>query len=159
MPCSDRPLMGARYSAVLETQENDALLVRFVDLDDTFTEGATLDEALFNAAEVLSALLGCRLDHDLADSRAVSRRRGHGSRRAGRPDPSGLADPPGARGAVPGRTRPLAANLLAFGATAGESPPLSDPAPTGENGGGPGQGSGTGLGMLPRTLQRRLPCS
>jgi predicted RNase H-like HicB family nuclease len=34
--------------------------VRFVDLDDAFTEGATLDEALFNAAEVLSAMPGCR---------------------------------------------------------------------------------------------------
>ena len=57
--------MNIRYPALLETQENGALLVRFVDLDDTFTEGATLDEALFNAAEVLSAMLGCRLDHNL----------------------------------------------------------------------------------------------
>jgi antitoxin HicB len=57
--------LEARYPAVLETQENGALLVRFVDLEDTFTEGATLDEALFNGAEVLSAMLGCRLDHDL----------------------------------------------------------------------------------------------
>jgi antitoxin HicB len=57
--------MDIRYPAVLETQENGTLLVRFVDLEDTFTEGATLDEALFNGAEVLSAMLGCRLDHDL----------------------------------------------------------------------------------------------
>ena len=57
--------MNIRYPALLETQENGALLVRFVDLDDTFTEGATLDEALFNGAEVLSAMLGCRLDHNL----------------------------------------------------------------------------------------------
>ncbi len=57
--------LEARYPAVLEPQDNGALLVRFVDLDDTFTEGDTLDEALFNAAEVLSAMLGCRLDHDL----------------------------------------------------------------------------------------------
>lgn len=56
--------LEARYPAVLQLQENGALLVRFVDLDNTFTEGDTLDEALFNAAEVLSALLGCRLDHD-----------------------------------------------------------------------------------------------
>lgn len=35
-----------------------------VDLEDTFTEGASLDEALFNGTEVLSAMLGCRLDHD-----------------------------------------------------------------------------------------------
>ncbi len=57
--------MDIRYPATMEPQENGALLVRFVDLDDTFTEGDTLDEALFNAAEVLSAMLGCRLDHDL----------------------------------------------------------------------------------------------
>lgn len=57
--------MDARYPAVLETRENGPPLVRFVDLEDTFTEGATPDEALFNATEVLSALLGCRLDHDL----------------------------------------------------------------------------------------------
>ena len=57
--------LEARYPAVLEPQENGALLVRFVDLDDAFTEGDTLDEALFNAAEVLSAMLGCRLDLDL----------------------------------------------------------------------------------------------
>lgn len=57
--------MDIRYPAVLEAQENGALLVRFVDLEDTFTEGSTLDEALFNGAEVLSAMLGCRLDHDL----------------------------------------------------------------------------------------------
>ncbi len=56
--------LEARYPAVLETQENGALLVRFVDLEDTFTEGASLDEALLNGAEVLSAMLGCRLDHD-----------------------------------------------------------------------------------------------
>jgi len=38
--------LEARYPAVLEPQENGALLVRFVDLDDTFTEGDMLDEAL-----------------------------------------------------------------------------------------------------------------
>jgi len=57
--------LEARYPAVLETQENGALLVRFVDLEDTFTEGETLDEALFNATEVLSTMLGRWLDHDL----------------------------------------------------------------------------------------------
>ena len=39
--------MDIRYPAVLETQENGALLVRFVDLEGTFTEGATPDEALY----------------------------------------------------------------------------------------------------------------
>jgi antitoxin HicB len=37
-------------------------LVQFVDLPDTFTEGQTKEEALFNAAEVLSAMLAWRLD-------------------------------------------------------------------------------------------------
>ncbi len=36
-----------RYPAVLETQEKGALPVRFVDLEDTFAEGTTPDEALF----------------------------------------------------------------------------------------------------------------
>jgi hypothetical protein len=37
--------MDVRYPAVLEAQENGALLVRFVDLDDTSTEGATAELA------------------------------------------------------------------------------------------------------------------
>ena len=57
--------LEVRYPAALETQDNGALRVRCVDLEDTFTEGATPDEAPFNGAEVLSAMLGCRLDHDL----------------------------------------------------------------------------------------------
>lgn len=48
---------------------NDGYFVEFVDLPDTFTEGATLEEALFNAAEVLSAMLGWHLDegHDIVE--------------------------------------------------------------------------------------------
>lgn len=53
--------MNIFYPAVLEPEEG-GFFVRFIDLEDTFTQGATLDEALFNAAEVLSAMLGCRLD-------------------------------------------------------------------------------------------------
>ena len=37
-------------------------MVQFVDLPDTFTEGHTKEEALFNATEVLSAMLAWRLD-------------------------------------------------------------------------------------------------
>jgi antitoxin HicB len=37
-------------------------LVEFVDLPDAFTEGLTMEEALFNAAEVLSAMVGWHLD-------------------------------------------------------------------------------------------------
>jgi antitoxin HicB len=51
-----------RYPATVEAQKDGAFLVRFVDLPDTFTEGQTQEEALFNAAEVLSAMLAWCLD-------------------------------------------------------------------------------------------------
>jgi antitoxin HicB len=46
--------MDIRYPAKIESQEPSGYLVNFVDLEDTFTEGATKEEALFNASEVLS---------------------------------------------------------------------------------------------------------
>ena len=54
--------MDIRYPATLELQTDGSHLVSFVDLPDTFTEGHTKEEALFNAAEVLSAMLAWRLD-------------------------------------------------------------------------------------------------
>ena len=54
--------MDIRYPALLKREET-RFLVKFIDLSDTFTEGATEDEALFNAAEVLSAMLDWRLDN------------------------------------------------------------------------------------------------
>lgn len=54
--------MDIRYPALVERQGDGTYLVRFIDLDDTFTEGLTQEEALFNAAEVLSAMLAWRLD-------------------------------------------------------------------------------------------------
>jgi antitoxin HicB len=54
--------MDIRYPATVERQDDGSYLVRFIDLDDTFTEGKTKEEALFNAAEVLSAMLAWRLD-------------------------------------------------------------------------------------------------
>lgn len=54
--------METSYPAKITSQENGSLLVEFVDLPDTFTEGDTLEEALFNGAEVLSAMLGWHLD-------------------------------------------------------------------------------------------------
>jgi antitoxin HicB len=54
--------MDTRYPATVETQEDGTVFVQFVDLPDTFTEGQTREEALFNAAEVLSAMLAWRLD-------------------------------------------------------------------------------------------------
>ena len=54
--------MDIRYPATLDRQTDGHYLVQFVDLADTFTEGQTKKEALFNAAEVLSAMLAWRLD-------------------------------------------------------------------------------------------------
>jgi antitoxin HicB len=54
--------MDIRYPATVEAQDDGGYLVQFVDLPDTFTEGQTKEEALFNAAEVLSAMLAWRLD-------------------------------------------------------------------------------------------------
>jgi antitoxin HicB len=54
--------MEIRYPAILETQPNGGFFVSFVDLPDTFSEGETKEETLFNASEVLSAMLVWRLD-------------------------------------------------------------------------------------------------
>lgn len=54
--------MEIRYPATVEPQADGSFLVQFVDLPDTFTEGQSKEEALFNASEVLSAMLAWRLD-------------------------------------------------------------------------------------------------
>jgi antitoxin HicB len=54
--------MDIRYPATVEAQSDGGFLVQFVDLPDTFTEGKTKEEAIFNASEVLSAMLAWRLD-------------------------------------------------------------------------------------------------
>ncbi len=54
--------MDIRYPATVSVQQDGTFFVQFVDLTDTFTEGQTREEALFNAAEVLSAMLAWRLD-------------------------------------------------------------------------------------------------
>ncbi len=54
--------MDIRYPATVQAQQDGTYLVEFVDLPDTFTEGHTKEEALFNATEVLSAMLAWRLD-------------------------------------------------------------------------------------------------
>lgn len=54
--------MEIRYPANLELQSDGSFLVTFVDLPDTFTEGQDKEEALFNASEVLSGMLGWRLE-------------------------------------------------------------------------------------------------
>jgi antitoxin HicB len=54
--------MGACYPATVARHADGSFFVQFIDLPDTFTEGRTTEAALFNAAEVLSAMLAWRLD-------------------------------------------------------------------------------------------------
>ena len=54
--------MEIRYPAIIEELSGGNFLVTFIDLPDTFTEGKSKGEALFNASEVLSAMLVWRLD-------------------------------------------------------------------------------------------------
>jgi len=54
--------MQTSFPARITPQEGGGLLVEFIDLPDTFTEGTTLEEALFNGSEVLSAMLGWHLE-------------------------------------------------------------------------------------------------
>ena len=54
--------MDIRYPATVESHSDGTFFVQFVDLEDTFSEGRTKEEALFNAAEALSGMLAWRLD-------------------------------------------------------------------------------------------------
>ena len=49
------------YPYTLEPQPEGGYLVRFVDLEEAFTAGDSLEEAAFNAAEVLTGVLAHRL--------------------------------------------------------------------------------------------------
>ncbi|MEO5371711.1 MAG: type II toxin-antitoxin system HicB family antitoxin [Magnetococcus sp. DMHC-1] len=57
--------MEIRYPAIL-TPEEGGYTLQFVDLEEAFTEGNTLDEVLFNATEVLSLTLIGRLEEGVA---------------------------------------------------------------------------------------------
>jgi antitoxin HicB len=59
--------MHTHYPATISEQYGGGYLVEFVDLPDTFTEGETLEAALFNGAEVLTAMLAWHIEqgHDI----------------------------------------------------------------------------------------------
>jgi antitoxin HicB len=59
--------MQVSYPAHITEQSDGSFLVQFIDLPDTFTEGQTMEEALFNASEVLSGMLCWHIDqgHDI----------------------------------------------------------------------------------------------
>lgn len=54
--------MKLDYPYKLEPQDGGGYLVQFVDFDEAFTEGATREEAAFNAAEVLSLVIEQRME-------------------------------------------------------------------------------------------------
>lgn len=54
--------MDIRYPATFEAQEQGGFFVQFIDLPDTFSEGADEEEARFNAAEALSVMLQIKLE-------------------------------------------------------------------------------------------------
>jgi antitoxin HicB len=53
--------MDIRYPARIRREDN-AFLVEFIDLPDTFTYGNTMEEALTHAVEVLTAMLDVKLE-------------------------------------------------------------------------------------------------
>lgn len=49
--------MNIKFPATIEPQEPSGFLVQFVDLDEVFTQGETIEECLFNGSEVLTGML------------------------------------------------------------------------------------------------------
>ena len=49
---------------MLEPEESGGFSIHFVDVEGALTDGETLDEALFNASEALSGILGWMLDEN-----------------------------------------------------------------------------------------------
>jgi antitoxin HicB len=54
--------MNLSYPYTTRLQTNGSFLVQFVDFEEAFTEGETLEEAAFNAAEVLTGIIAYRLE-------------------------------------------------------------------------------------------------
>ncbi len=57
--------MKPLFPALIDQDESGMFFVRFPDLDEAITEGETMDEALFNAREVLSLTIESRLDEGI----------------------------------------------------------------------------------------------
>jgi antitoxin HicB len=57
--------MNIRYPATLTREADGGFLVQFLDFEEAFTEGDSLEEALFNAAEVLTLTLDARIDEGI----------------------------------------------------------------------------------------------
>ncbi len=57
--------MNIQYPAILEPQKEGGFTVQFPDLQEAFTEGDTREEAIFNAAEVLTLTLEGRMEEGM----------------------------------------------------------------------------------------------
>ena len=56
--------MKIEYPARITKEEDGIFFVSFPDIDEAMTQGETLEEALFNASEVLTLTMEYRLDED-----------------------------------------------------------------------------------------------
>lgn len=54
--------MKLLYPAILEEEKEGGYLVTFPDLPEAGTDGETLEEAIYNASEVLTLTLECRVE-------------------------------------------------------------------------------------------------
>ncbi len=50
------------YPYLAELEEDGRFFVHFLDIEEAITQADTLEEAAFNATEVLSGILACRLE-------------------------------------------------------------------------------------------------
>lgn len=58
--------MNVLYPAIFEYDKSEKrYTVRFPDLSEAITEGETLEEAIFNASELLTLTLEGRIDEDI----------------------------------------------------------------------------------------------
>ena len=57
--------MKIEYPCTIIPDEPTGFLVQFVDIEEAFTAGATFEEAVFNASEVLTGILSYRLDNKI----------------------------------------------------------------------------------------------
>jgi len=54
--------MRTEYPYTVEKDQDGWFFVQFIDLEDAYTQGESLEEAAFNASEVLSGMLAYRLE-------------------------------------------------------------------------------------------------
>jgi antitoxin HicB len=56
--------MNFEYPFKIEPGEKHGYIAQFVDIEEAFTFGDTIEECIFNAGEVLGAMLECRLESE-----------------------------------------------------------------------------------------------